>query len=963
MKLKRYTGSGIAAQEAASARASAISGGEAARHEMRKTAAIVGGLAAAGKVAENELMRVRQERQQEAELQIMLAAGYVDTAVAKIENDPQAPQKSVENPNWYKEDLDYARIQAQNELVKIKDPALRAEARKRLDVASRVRGMKMEEWSRQQARTGRLQIGAAQFERMKELGSPGGMMMAYEAMAPDLNPAELARLETDINTVVREQEIKGYTDNLAAVYAEEGVEAGDDALAGFIEQNRERLDPEVYNSVINGVNAVRKTIAVQEAEAEKEQQRENSAAVAGWKVQAAEGRLGLTFEQLLNISRTTDILTPDEAASLAIQNERAIASRTVSTKVEDKLDRHMRLGLGWTENITPTTQEAFEGLLARNTEGMEPEQAAEYMTRMIRTTGILPYSMRVALGQMAHSADAITQQNLAQLLSLDRPLDRAAMEANQINSETADIYAHAADLFYRERMPLDVVAGIVRDTRYPPQGRNTLKSEALNEYMKTPEFVELREDGFIDGIEKDRDLFDTGLFDLSGVAYDDLDPAVQYSIRSVFDAAFDRAYRRSQSASYATAVARSRVQNRFTFSNFGMQDGELRLQELPKELAGDMTSLNNSIVAALQQQLDAGRIAIRDPGGLEVYTGPDANMPIEDQQLDLEAVWTSQAGPTDPAGITITARVNGQLVSVEEMVEIDGEKVPYRGALEFFLPRGDLIRYQATRVDRNFMNGQLDGLRKELEAAKRNANKYETRRIQRGVDDDVADSLRTRYRAEMVKVEDLAARLENLEQLRETLPPDELEFEFDWGFDDEEPGGTGNVVSGESGEIAVEVTAEDIGYEMPDEEEIVSTIHQIAKEEGVPPEIAEAVSFTESSFNPNAESPVGYKGLFQLGEKFARLEGGYGNGVTAFLKPEDSIFDIHLNSRIGIQYLRGLKKRYGTWDKALQAYNYGPSRFDTALKTGAALPPETQNYAPKVGAYLKRKYKVGLEHF
>lgn len=112
------------------------------------------------------------------------------------------------------------------------------------------------------------------------------------------------------------------------------------------------------------------------------------------------------------------------------------------------------------------------------------------------------------------------------------------------------------------------------------------------------------------------------------------------------------------------------------------------------------------------------------------------------------------------------------------------------------------------------------------------------------------------------------------------------------------------------------------------------------------------VAEVESSLNPEARSPVGAVGLFQLMPETAKRF-----GLRTF--PFDERVKPDKNARAAAQYLNILYKQFGSWPLALAAYNAGEGRVGRALKKNDAktfddvvrhLPVETQMYVPKVMA-------------
>ncbi|WP_308638883.1 lytic transglycosylase domain-containing protein [Paenibacillus silvisoli] len=122
-------------------------------------------------------------------------------------------------------------------------------------------------------------------------------------------------------------------------------------------------------------------------------------------------------------------------------------------------------------------------------------------------------------------------------------------------------------------------------------------------------------------------------------------------------------------------------------------------------------------------------------------------------------------------------------------------------------------------------------------------------------------------------------------------------------------------------------------------------IQEAAAKYGVDPVLIKAVIHTESSYNPQAESSAGAKGLMQLMDGTAR-----GLGVT-------NSFDPQQNIQGGTKFLAYLMKKYdGNEQAALAAYNAGPGRVDRAgIQSDAdfsdmmhLLPGETQRHVAKV---------------
>jgi soluble lytic murein transglycosylase-like protein len=119
-----------------------------------------------------------------------------------------------------------------------------------------------------------------------------------------------------------------------------------------------------------------------------------------------------------------------------------------------------------------------------------------------------------------------------------------------------------------------------------------------------------------------------------------------------------------------------------------------------------------------------------------------------------------------------------------------------------------------------------------------------------------------------------------------------------------------------------------------------------AERNGVDPALVLAVMHTESGYYNFARSNVGALGLMQImpatGEMLAREAG------LAWTGPQ-MLFDPRVNIRFGTRYLATLHARYGSWKRALAAYNWGPGAIDKRLAEGDTLPAE---YTDRVYARL-----------
>ncbi|MEP6999761.1 MAG: transglycosylase SLT domain-containing protein [bacterium] len=99
--------------------------------------------------------------------------------------------------------------------------------------------------------------------------------------------------------------------------------------------------------------------------------------------------------------------------------------------------------------------------------------------------------------------------------------------------------------------------------------------------------------------------------------------------------------------------------------------------------------------------------------------------------------------------------------------------------------------------------------------------------------------------------------------------------------------------------------------------QLAGSIIDVARAEGIDPDLAFRLVKLESEFNVHATSPVGAIGLTQVMPSTARY---FQKGITTA-----RLYEPNTNLRVGFRYLRGLVKEYhGDVKTALLVYNRGP---------------------------------------
>ena len=106
------------------------------------------------------------------------------------------------------------------------------------------------------------------------------------------------------------------------------------------------------------------------------------------------------------------------------------------------------------------------------------------------------------------------------------------------------------------------------------------------------------------------------------------------------------------------------------------------------------------------------------------------------------------------------------------------------------------------------------------------------------------------------------------------------------------------------------------------------------------PELLAAVIYTESKFDPDAESPSGAIGLMQL---LPETAAGIAERTGGSRFETADLYDPELNVRYGSWYLRHMLDKYGSEEQALTAYNGGQGNLDRGI-----VHAETRHYVENV---------------
>jgi soluble lytic murein transglycosylase-like protein len=132
-----------------------------------------------------------------------------------------------------------------------------------------------------------------------------------------------------------------------------------------------------------------------------------------------------------------------------------------------------------------------------------------------------------------------------------------------------------------------------------------------------------------------------------------------------------------------------------------------------------------------------------------------------------------------------------------------------------------------------------------------------------------------------------------------------------------------------------------------DRRRLARTLVDESRSAGIDPLLVLAVIEVESSYDLDALSDRGARGLMQLREPTLRRE------VERAGLSRWAAHDPAVNVQAGIRYLRRLLDAFGREETALMAYNAGPNRILRYMRSGE-IPDRFRAYPRKVRAELRR---------
>lgn len=136
-------------------------------------------------------------------------------------------------------------------------------------------------------------------------------------------------------------------------------------------------------------------------------------------------------------------------------------------------------------------------------------------------------------------------------------------------------------------------------------------------------------------------------------------------------------------------------------------------------------------------------------------------------------------------------------------------------------------------------------------------------------------------------------------------------------------------------------------------QDVAATIIEVAHRYSLSPELILAVIFTESSFDPDAESAVGAVGLMQLMPATADQ---LASELELEWRGRRLLTDPEMNILLGSFYLQKLIHRFDDLNAALAAYNVGPNRLHYLMTEQGHVPRTYARKVQRVTAELRAEF-------
>lgn len=127
---------------------------------------------------------------------------------------------------------------------------------------------------------------------------------------------------------------------------------------------------------------------------------------------------------------------------------------------------------------------------------------------------------------------------------------------------------------------------------------------------------------------------------------------------------------------------------------------------------------------------------------------------------------------------------------------------------------------------------------------------------------------------------------------------------------------------------------------------VAQTVDETARISGIDPHLVLGMMYAESTFDPDAASTKGARGLLQVMPSTARA---FAARAGVEWQGPETLSDLEANIRIGVTYFGYLLRKFrGDVDLALAAYCHGPARIYELLRAHGRLPDDAAAYAARV---------------